>query len=110
MLRSLIPFLFFFFFLRKTSPEPTTDNPSLFAEEDWPWANIHAHLPLFYTWDAYHSMAFDKWCHVRTEDLNWWTPGHQSGMCALNRCAAGPAPDTISILRPLYATYFFPFG
>ena len=25
-----------FFFLRKTSPELTTANPPLFAEEDWP--------------------------------------------------------------------------
>ncbi|WP_220492936.1 hypothetical protein, partial [Klebsiella pneumoniae] len=27
---------FFFFFLRKISPELTTANPPLFAEEDWP--------------------------------------------------------------------------
>ena len=29
-----------FFFLRKISPELTVANPSLFAEDDWPWANI----------------------------------------------------------------------
>ena len=46
------------FFLRKISPELTcTANPPLFAEEDWPWANIRAHLPLLYMWDAYRSMA-----------------------------------------------------
>ena len=49
-----------FFFLRKISPELTAATPPLFAEEDQPWANIHAHLPLLYMWDAYHSMA----CHV----------------------------------------------
>ena len=46
-----------FFFFRKISPELTATNPPLFAEEDWPWANIHVHLPLLYMWDAYHSMA-----------------------------------------------------
>ena len=49
---------FFFFFLRKISPELTsTINPPLFAEEDWPWANIWAHLPLLYMQDTCHSMA-----------------------------------------------------
>ena len=33
------------FFLRKISPELTSAaNPPLFAEEDWPWANIQ---PIF---------------------------------------------------------------
>ena len=46
------------FLLRKISPELTSAaNLPLFTEEDWPWANIHAHLPLLYIWDAYHSMA-----------------------------------------------------
>ena len=50
-----------FFFLRKISPELTSAaNPPLCAEEDWPWANIRAHLPPLYIWDAYHSMA----CHA----------------------------------------------
>ena len=48
----------FIFFLRKISPELTsTANPPLFAEEDWAWADICAHLPLLYVWDACHSMA-----------------------------------------------------
>ena len=29
----------------------------MYFQEDWPWANIHAHLPLLYMWDAYHRMA-----------------------------------------------------
>ena len=50
--------LFFFIFWRKISPELTSaTNPPLFAEEDWPWANIHVHFPLLYMWDAYHSMV-----------------------------------------------------
>ena len=28
-----------------------------FFEEDWPWANIRAHLPLLYMWDVCQSMA-----------------------------------------------------
>ena len=47
----------FSFFLRMISPELTSANPPLFSEEDWPWANICAHLPLLYMWDACHSMA-----------------------------------------------------
>ena len=69
--------LFFIYFLRKISPKLTTANPPLFAEEDWPWANICAHLPLLYMWDAYHSMAFAKRCQVCTQDPNRRTPGHQ---------------------------------
>ena len=48
----------FSFFLRKISPELPAANPPLFAEEDWPWANIRAHLPLLYMWDAYHSVVW----------------------------------------------------
>ena len=51
-------FLLFVCFLRKISPELTSaTNPPLFAEEDWPCANMCAHLPLLYMWDACHSMA-----------------------------------------------------
>ena len=53
-------FFFTFNFLKKKiSPELTSaTNPLLFAEEDWAWANSHAHLPLLYMWDACHSMAW----------------------------------------------------
>ena len=47
-----------FFFWRKINPELTSAaNSPLIAEEDWPWANICAHLPLPYMWDTCHSMA-----------------------------------------------------
>ena len=36
---------------------------------------IRAYLPLLCIWDAYHSMAFAKRCHVHTRDLNQQTPG-----------------------------------
>ena len=87
--------MFFWVFLcllRKISLELTTANPPLFAEEAWPRANIHAHLPLLYTWDAYHSMA----CHtvpclrLGSEPVN--LRPLRSGTCALNRCATGLAP------------------
>ena len=87
-------------FLRKISPELTSAaNPPLFAEEDCPWANIHVHLPLLYTWDAYHSMPFAKQCHVCIWDLNQQTPGPpRSRTCKLNHCATGLAPQ-ISLLN-----------
>ena len=75
-------FLSFFFFLRKISPELTTANPPLFAEEDWPWSNIHAHLLLLCMWDAYHSMAFAKQCQVQIQDLNQRTLGRWKAECA----------------------------
>ena len=42
-----------------------------FFEEDWPWANICAHLPLLYMWDSYHSMALPSGAMS--------TPGIQTG-------------------------------
>ena len=80
------------FFLRKISPELTAANPPLFAEEEWPWANIRAHLPLLYMWDTYHSMACQA---VPCPHLgwNWWNPGRQSRTCTLNYCATGQAPS-----------------
>ena len=78
------------FFLRKISPELTAANPSLFAEEDWPWTNIRAHLPLLYVWDAYHSMAWQV-VPCQHPDPNWQTPGRWIGMCKLNHCTTGPA-------------------
>ena len=42
-------FILFFIFLRKITPELTSATLLLFfAEEDCPWANLYAHLPLFY--------------------------------------------------------------
>ena len=46
-----------FFYGGKISRELTAVNPPLFAEEDWPWASIRAHLPLLSMWDDYLSMA-----------------------------------------------------
>ena len=74
------------------SPELTSAaNSPLFAEEDWPWANIRAHLPLLSMWEA-TTAWLDKWCHVHTWDPNWWTLGRWSRMCTLNRCATWLAP------------------
>ena len=46
------------------------------SEEDWPWANIHAHLPLLYMWDACHSMA---WQAVRRSPPGLQTSEPQAG-------------------------------
>ena len=90
-------FLFCFVFLRKISPELTSAaNPPLFAGEDWPWANIRAHLPLFYMWDTCHSMAFCRvvpCLHLGSELVNPGPqkqnlaaapPGWPQGRCFLN--------------------------
>ena len=95
-----------FFFLRKTSAELTTANPPLFAEENWPWANIHAHLPLLYMWDAYHTMV----CHavpcpyLGSEPANPGPP--RSGTRTLHHCATGLAPNR-SIFKVIFSYFFF---
>ena len=92
------PFLqkYIHIFLRKLSPELTTANLPLFAEEDWPWANIHAHLPLLFMWDTYLSMVCQAVpCpHPGPEPVNPGPLG--SRMWALNCCTTGSAPKNIS--------------
>ena len=97
------PIRFFFFFWKKFSPELTAANSPLFAEEDWPWAHIHAHLPPLYVRDAYHSMACQAVPrqHAGSKLVN---PGHRSGMCALNCCSQ---PLTFFFSR-FYFSFFFP--
>ena len=88
-----------FCFFRQIIPElmlTSTTNPPLFAEENWPWANICAHFPLLYIWDA-ATAWFDKQCHVRTWDLNQRSPGHWSKMCKLNHCATRASPENLVI-------------
>ena len=64
-------FIIFKFFLRKISPELTSaTNPTLSAEEDQPWANICAHLPLLYVWDTCHGMT---WWVVHRSVPRIWT-------------------------------------
>ena len=56
-----------------------------FCEEDWPWANTCAHLPLFYV-GRHHSMV---WWEVLGPHLGSepWTLGHQSRAPELNHYA-----------------------
>ena len=45
----IVSFIFIFIFFWKISHELTpAANPPLFAEEDWPLADIHTHLPLLF--------------------------------------------------------------
>ena len=86
-------FCFFFLFkmfvcLRKISPELTTASLPLFAEEDWPYANVHAHLPPLYMWGRLPQHGFYQavpCLHLGSEPVNPGLP--RSGMCAFNRCA-----------------------
>ena len=69
----ILSFLFGFFFLvTKIRPELTSDaNPPLFAEEDWPWANI-VPIFLYFIWDA-TTAWLDNWClsaHPGSEPAN----------------------------------------
>ena len=61
------------FFLRMISPELThCQSSSFFAEEDWPSANICAHLPLFICGMPVTAWL-DKHCvglHLRSEPAN----------------------------------------
>ena len=60
-----------FFFLRKIRPELTSAaNPPRFAEEDWLWANIPAHLLPLYMWDSCHGMA---WQVMHSSTPGNWT-------------------------------------
>ena len=90
----------FFVFGGMISPELTTANPPLYAEEDWPWANIHARLSLLYMWDAYHSMASAKWCHVHTRDQNQWALRHRE-LEHVHLTAGPPGQPWFQILRHL---------
>ena len=58
-------------------------------------------------WDACHSMAFAKRCHVHTRDPNWWTLGHQRGTCTLNHCTTGPAPPSFLNRLPIPNHFVF---
>ena len=81
---------FFFFFLRKMSPELTSAaNSPLFAEEHWPWAYIRAHASstLYVGHLLQHGLPSSAMFAPGIR-----TPGRQSRTCALNRCATGPAP------------------
>ena len=83
-------FLCSFFLGGEISTELTSANP-LFAEEDWPWANMHAHLSLLYMWEAYHSTVCQAvpCLHPESEPAN---PGCRCGTRALNCRATGPTP------------------
>ena len=61
------------------------------GEEDWPWANIYANLPLFCMWGA-ATAWLDERCISRHPSLNLWTPGSRSGAHKLNHYSTGPAP------------------
>ena len=60
---------FFLFLLKKTGPELTS-------------TPIFLHFTCGMPTTAWRA----KWCHVRTQDPNRWTPGHRSGTCRLNCC------------------------
>ena len=64
----------------------------IFGEEDCPWANISANLPLFCMWDA-ATAWLDEWCVGPCWDPNPQTLGHQSGAHELNHYTTGPAPS-----------------
>ena len=81
------------------------------CEEDWPWANICCQsssfclrmivteltstpIFLYFMWDA-TTACLDKWCYVRAQDLNPWTPGCQSRVHELNHYTTRLAPGLL---------------
>ena len=100
---------FLFAFFEKISPELTSaTSPPLSAEEDWPWANIRAHLPLLYMWDAYHSMA---WQAVRRsapgiQTSEFWTVEAE---CANLTTVPLGLPLSVFFFHALYYTQKNPF-
>ena len=68
-----------------------------FGEEDCPWTDICAHLPLCCMWDT-GTAWLDEWCVGLTGDVNMWTLGRQSGAHKLNHYATGPAPSSFILM------------
>ena len=66
-----------------------------FGEEDCPWANICANLPLFCMWHAVTAWLEEQ-CEAHTQDLNEWTPCNWRGRLELNRYTTGPAPHDVN--------------
>ena len=88
----------YLFILRKISPELiSAANPPVFAEEDWPWANVHAHLPLLYMWDACHSMAWQA-VHRSADRIQTGKPLAAEAEC-VSLTAAPPGQSLISYLK-----------
>ena len=88
----------FFFFLRKINPELTCAvNPPLFAEEDWPWANICTHLPLLFTCGMPATASHKRWVgpHRGSELVNPGLPKQNVGTKPLCHWAG---PKTCNIL------------
>ena len=102
IITTLLFLIFYILFsvLRKISPELISTANPLSAEEDWPWDNIYAHLPLLFcgtpatTWLA-------KLCTGPPPgiwDLNQQTLGCWSGTCELNHCATLLSPIMLLVL------------
>ena len=97
-LQWLIQYLkvFVLFLLRKIGPEviSVASLPSLF-EEDCPWANICANIPLFCMWAW--------WVMCRSVPRIWtYEPWCQSGARELNYYTTRPAPRPYNILELLF--------
>ena len=80
-------------FLRKFSPELTTANPPLFAEEEWPELTSVPIL-LYFLCGTPTAAWRAKRCHVHTRDPKRQTPADRSRTCALNRCTTGRPSGT----------------
>ena len=89
---TLFYYQFHNFFWSKISPELTSAaNPPLFAEEDWPWPNILAHLCLFYV-GCLPQHGLTSGACVCTQHPNQQTQGQWNRRCEHNHWATMPAP------------------
>ena len=80
----------FFSKKKKISPELSfATNPPPFADEGCPWANICAHLPLLYMWNACHSIPEiwpgEPWAtEAECANLTAAPPGQPLPKCSLS--------------------------
>ena len=91
------------FFLRKISPELTTADPPLFAEEDWPWANIHPHLPLPLYVGRLPQHGFCQAVPCLHPGSNWQTPGRWEAECANLTTGPPGRPMKFEILKTTHS-------
>ena len=94
VLLELLKKFFLLLLFKETNPELTSaTNTPTFAEEDWPWPDIHDHLPYFIhgMWPQ-HGLPSGA---MSTPGITRWIPGHWSRAHELNRHTTGPAPISL---------------
>ena len=93
----------FFFFLRKISPELTyaANPPSFLLSKTGPELTSGP-IFLYFICGMPTTVWLDKWCYVRTRDLNQRTPGCQVERANLTAAPPGHPPAFFILKRTLF--------